>query len=158
MSRTIARLDFAEHDEFIETLLDEVVGNDASKKSTTIINDFKDRIEKLLAIPSIQVTAKAIAVMTSQPHVYYSSRILSDLRVVFSDDDLTPRAATIIHQLKVSFHKSPDHELQDIYVALDAEDLTDLRKTIDRALEKHHALKKVAIAANLSVLSIGDDG
>jgi len=72
---------------------------------------------------SIKLIGKAMTVCNEQDKVFLSSRILSDVRPIFRDDEkrLTIGAAIILHSLKVKYRQG--RELKDVYIAMDDEDL-----------------------------------
>lgn len=64
-------------------------------------------------------------------------QIVSDIRPVFPSDELVsmPHAALITHSLKLTYQEQSG-DFQDIFVGLDTEELYEIRKSIERAIEK----------------------
>ncbi len=119
----------------------------ASKRET-----LKARLAVLLNLDkSLGVSAKALDVMTEHQHIYCAARILSDIRPVFTEQLESP-SAMIIHNLQLGYHEDGRHH--DFYVALDTDDLTQLKKVIERAEKKNDALVSVLNAAKIRYLEV----
>jgi hypothetical protein len=109
------------------------------------------RLTSLLAIPSVATSSKALDLLTEHARVYHSARVLTDLRPVFADDEITSPSATLIsHTLKVAYHADSGRDA--FYVALDDQDLDELREVIERAQKKSAALKKLVSESGLTLL------
>ena len=88
------------------------------------------------------ITAKARDVMTDHQRLMCEARILTDVRPIFLPEvGGSPTAAVVVHTLKVSFHIGKD--LEEFFVAMDHEDLAELKKAVERAEQKEAALLKV---------------
>ena len=110
-----------------------------------------ERLKVLLGFDkSLAVTAKALDVMTEDERTYCEARILSDVRPVFTASLKSPSGAVIIHNLKISFHSNREHE--DFYVAMDTDDLKNLKAAIERAEEKTAALESLIEAGKVPYL------
>lgn len=104
---------------------------------------------------SLGVTAKISMLRTDHQRLFCSSRILTDIRPVFGDDPTKPpRAAAIVHSLRLTCHVGDTHE--DIFVALDAEDLRLLRNHCDRAMKKELSLKEQVRRTEMRLLEVED--
>jgi hypothetical protein len=83
--------------------------------------------------------------------VYLDSRVLTDIRPIFSlKEDLHPTAAVIIHNLEFVTHTDDRHTYT--YIALDPNDLRKLKRTLERALQKEEILKKSVVASGMTYL------
>lgn len=110
-------------------------------------------LQALLSLDkSLGVTAKALDVLTEHEKTFCKARILSDIRPVFSVNTKEASAAVIVHNLQLGFHKNGEHE--DIYIALDTEDVQKLREVLERAEEKAVALKALVTKAELPYLEV----
>jgi hypothetical protein len=99
-----------------------------------------DRLPKLLNIGGgMGLISKTLNVMSDQAKVFCNVRVLSDIRPVFSDDATSIDAEVIVHTLNIVYHQEGRH--QEIYVALNADDLQKVKKTVERAEAKHAVLK-----------------
>lgn len=104
---------------------------------------------------SLGVTAKISALRSDHQRVFCSSRILTDIRPVFGDDPTkSPRAAVVVHSLRLTYHVGDTHD--DIFVALDAEDLRVLRNHCDRAMKKELALNEQIRRTDMTLLEAED--
>jgi hypothetical protein len=99
-------------------------------------------LAELLAVKPLQQIAKALDLRNAYERILVDSRIVSDIRPVFGDDDVNAgegvEAAMVNHTLQLRFSVGED-EPKDFHLALDLDDLRKLRKQIDRALEKQDA-------------------
>lgn len=108
-----------------------------------------NRLVDLLAVDVAAMIAKADGVITDHEHVFRSVRILTDVRAVFPDDpSRPPEAAVIVNMLRLDHFT--DGRRGSFYVALDAADLLQLQKAVDRATAKTEALKTFLTSAGLT--------
>jgi len=101
---------------------------------------YTERLVRLLSIEVLSVTSKALNLETDHAHALSETKILTDVRPVFgaSVDD-PPIGFVITHTLKIEYHdEAMDH--RRFYVALDDEDLLDLKGKIERAQKKASSL------------------
>ncbi len=119
----------------METLPDETLQLPHSEREP-----FKDKLRILLSSEAFAVIAKAYDLATEE-RTFCSSRILTDLRPVFgSRVEDGPQAMVVMHTLRLTFHEAhKKHE--EFFVVLDADDLKQLNKQIDRAERKAEALR-----------------
>ena len=99
---------------------------------------------------SLSLTTKALGVLTSHDRVFYSARILTDVRPVFSESGDVIEAAVIVHNLRIHYGQDDDHK--DFYVALDTSDIQSLRDVLDRADKKAQSLQKFLQRSGISYL------
>lgn len=102
------------------------------------------------------VAAKALDIRQQNPHVYCNARILTDIRPVFTDDPAEgPNAAFVVHTLRISTHEEGDFStVKDFFLSLDADDLKELRRLIDRAVTKEAALKSLIEDTKVAYLEL----
>ncbi|WP_040319990.1 hypothetical protein [Aeromicrobium marinum] len=114
------------------------------------LGDAATQLAKVLAEPNLVLVAKALDLQSTYERVLHVSRIMTDLRPVFSDDDTVPLAGTIAHQLQViTFEQSGIH---DFFIAMDDADLKVLRDQVDRALQKSENLREAVSGTSLAVV------
>lgn len=103
----------------------------------------KTRLGRLLSLEqSLGVTSKAFGVMSEHGHVFLRARLITDIRPVFLSGVIQePNAAVIIHNLKIEYRKN--NETIEFFVALDSDDVLELRNSLDRADEKARVLKDI---------------
>lgn len=100
-------------------------------------------IQLLNSFSSIKLTVKARNLIIENLNNFTESRIISDIRIVFNDDNRNEKqqCALIVHQLNIKyFSGSSKNNLFSI--SLDSADLKKLKKTIDRAIEKDISIKE----------------
>lgn len=114
-----------------------------------------DSLLQLVKSGAVQRAAKAMQLRNSYERILVHSQILSDIRPVFGDEDPCDRvdSAMVNHVLKLSYRTS-DVETKDLYLAVDADDLQQLRGQVDRALKKESASKEFIEAASAVVLEV----
>lgn len=119
------------------------------------VNRFKERLGRLLALDrSIGVSSRAQSILLAHQNTFVSSRILTDIRPIFSSSrELEPTAAVIVHSLKIEF-RADDHRHLEQFFALDVKDLRSLRAMIDRAIQKEEALKGVIAESGLAYIPV----
>ena len=104
------------------------------------INDFKtSAASNLLRIfqaeGNLPKTIKGLGLLMQNDKTYISSRILTDVRLIFDSKNAGDSdGAVILHQLKIVYNQN-DEEKQSFY-ALDKADLLELKDNILRAIEK----------------------
>jgi hypothetical protein len=104
---------------------------------------FKEKLVRILSYDqTLGVTAKALGILTEHEKVYLTgaSRIVSDIRPIFTDDlSASPRTAVIIHTLKICYQEN--NKFKEFFVALDSNDLSELRGLLDREEQKQKGLQ-----------------
>jgi hypothetical protein len=100
---------------------------------------FKSRLIKLLTIDSFGIVSKALSLKAESDHIFCTGRILTDARPVYgADPSIAPRAALILHTLRLAYHESAD--LKEFYITLDDRNLKEFRDLLDRAGLKSKSL------------------
>jgi hypothetical protein len=117
------------------------VNEDKELPAPAVGDVFAQRLAKLLSFDqSLGVTAKAKFVAYQNPRHFHSARIMTDARPVFLDASQSPAAFVILHTLKFDVHEGGDD--REIFMSLDSEDLLELSKVIERAMNKEKGLRK----------------
>jgi hypothetical protein len=107
-------------------------------------------ISQLVEIKVLATTAKALAVMMRQEHVYRDARIMTDVRPIFGDDPaIRPSGAVILHTLSLEHYTSGRRET--LNVSMEAGDLRALKSAVDRATRKAKSLTDVVESSGLSL-------
>lgn len=110
------------------------------------------RLVTLLESRPVQLLSKAIDVASEHDRVFIGTRILSDLRPLFPDHEVSrPEGVVLSHTLKVEFVHD-DGSIGNVYIALDPEDLETLRVEVVRAAEKQQELKALMDELGLDYL------
>jgi hypothetical protein len=100
---------------------------------------FTNRLEKLLSVNSISYAAKAIGLRGDFACLFCDAKILTDLRPIFAKPEELPVGAVVTHTLKLGYHEGRDHK--ELYVSLDAGDISNLMEVLVRAQAKASSLK-----------------
>jgi hypothetical protein len=111
----------------------------------------KSRLTALLSVPSVAASTKALDLQSEHERLFHSARILTDLRPVFGNEEVTSPTATLItHMLKLEYHEESGHEA--LYVALDDGDIEQLIQVLMRAQQKSQSLRSLVAASGLTLL------
>ncbi len=110
------------------------------------------RLERLFKASSpISIVARSSRVATDMENTYHSATIYTDLRPVFeAEPSDPPTAVLIVHNMKITYHVRD--KLEDIHIALDAEDLNAIRDLLDRAEQKAKSLRDLVEPTSVLVL------
>jgi hypothetical protein len=91
---------------------------------------------------SVSLGSKGASLQSDVQRVFVRARILSDLRTVFGDSGIgKPLAAVILHTLRINYIPRGKDADERILIGLDLDDLKELKRVIDRAIEKDGALR-----------------
>ena len=127
-------LDFARS--YAATIEDETEFSDSEE-----INLFAGKLQMVLAAErNLGKTYKAVQLSQHNPNIFRECRIASDIRLIF-DYDLSKknRSAIVQHQLGIEYFSNG--EANDFFIALDRNDLEQLKEQINRALEKEQLIR-----------------
>lgn len=128
-------------------------GVEQLKISDESIDQFRDRLVRLLGVDAISIRSRAISLLSEEHNAYCSARVLTDIRPLFDSDlKARPKAALIVHTLRISYHQAG--ELKEFYAAMDAEDIEALREILHRAEGKAESLRSVLEEAGLPYLDV----
>ncbi|MCX6234783.1 MAG: hypothetical protein NT175_08675 [Bacteroidetes bacterium] len=107
------------------------------KPNENFINNFI----QLLSLKTIGLTCKAFSLLMEYEKTYVESRIITDIRPVFTDDlEENIDMGVIVHNLRIEYHKGQStHE--EIFIALDSDDLRELKERVIRAEKKEKAIR-----------------
>jgi hypothetical protein len=141
-------------DQFNKIILEAAV-EDAKTSAVPVEQQtaLQSRLTQLLDLKSsLGLTSKALDVLTDAERVYYSAKILTDVRPIFDEVGTRIEAAVIVHNLRIHFGKDSEH--RDFVVALDTSDVAKLREVLDRADAKAKSLQAMLDAAKVSYLEV----
>ena len=110
-------------------------------KSSFGVPDSVFPLGELISLQPIRKFAKALDLRNAYERILLKSRIVSDIRPVFDDEEIGDvDAAMVNHSLQLKLRVGDDES--DLHIALDVDDLTSLKKQIERALEKESAARR----------------
>jgi hypothetical protein len=100
----------------------------------------KDRLLTFLQIDALQLRSKASELISEDAKVFQSSRIITDMRPIFSGKNtLELSGGLIVHILKLQFYTATG--ANETYVSMDDDDLRELKQVIERAQQKSQLLR-----------------
>jgi len=140
---------------FLDDLIDGITASSHPELDSKDIesSSLRARFEKLLNIDTLKIISKAARLQSDGERLYCSSKILSDIRPVFSEDPTArPVGAVITHTLKITHHVGKD--LEEFHVVLDSYELEVLKDVIIRACVKDETLRALMKEANLTDLGL----
>lgn len=112
-----------------------------------------ERLSQLLSIKPLRLTWKALDVLTQNERTFMEARILTDMRPIFGDDvSDPPDIVVILHTLKIRYRTG--RRTEDLFLALDNNDIKELREVLDRAEMKAETLKSSLQTAGLAYLEV----
>ena len=118
-------------------------------------SELKDLLKRLISISTIQCTTKALELETSREKLLMNSLIITDIRPIFDDDNPEIiEAAVVTHNLKIRYRDS-NGENNTIYIAVDEEDLSRLKKQIIRAEIKGKSITKKI--SNITIIKLKEE-
>jgi hypothetical protein len=150
--RTLISLELTlyESDADLSTFAHEIVKamSEAMETDAPIQPDETDKLEvrfrRLLECRGLIGTAKAIRLKSDFPNTLCHAKILTDMRPVFgTGPEQGPFGAIITHTLKLDYHLGSGGRHQQFYVGLDADDLENLLRAVQRARQKASSLKNL---------------
>ena len=114
--------------------------------------DFESRLAGLLNVNRFDDTARAGVLLLENEHSLLEARIVTDLRPVFEQDhpEAAPKGALIVHMLKIVYRA--DNSTKNFFVALDTNDVRELKEQLERADAKAESLKSVLGDAGVSYI------
>jgi hypothetical protein len=141
-------------DQFNKIILEAAV-EDAKESGVPVESQtiLQSRLTQLLDLKtSLALTSKALDVLTDAERVFYSAKILTDVRPVFDKAGARIEAAVIVHNLRIHFGQDDEH--RDFVVALDTGDVAKLRNVLNRADAKAKSLQTMLEAAKVPYLAV----
>lgn len=136
-------------DQFINDVRETIDRSGRKLSEDTNKNILLQRIVSVLSNKSLLVAAKATQVQRQHGSVFGNSRILTDMRPIFSDDEpMKLEGALLVHIMKFTYF-GDSGDMKEFYLALDSDDLKDIRKDLDKAEEKAKILRQHMTSSNL---------
>jgi len=145
----------------VEEVVDFVVGQLDSDEVIDLSESDRESLKailyKLAKTESIQIVAKARQLLLANDRNFEKVKIVTDLRPVFSGDEMVIAGEVIIHQLTIQAQHNG--RMETTFVALDSIDLASLHDEVARALSKDKSLRQFAKVSQTPMLTpAGDEG
>lgn len=100
----------------------------------------EENLRRILDVEHFALLVKAWSLQFENERDFCSARIVTDVRPVFARDVSKGAAAMLLqHHLKISYHEG-GQDLKYFFLTMTDEDLSDLRRSIDRAEAKSRSL------------------
>jgi hypothetical protein len=127
---------------FAERVLDGMVssGDEQLSFGADSRDSVRRRLVRLLNTEAFAIASKVARLSYDFERTFCSSKVLTDLRPVFSDDPTAPPVGyMVINTLKLDYHENGD--TGTMFIGMSEEDLRILRDTVNRAIEKSETLR-----------------
>jgi len=135
--------------ELLEEYGESVSSNEAIKDGLKVIQMFED-------VQQLARTSKALELIYDRDNLLQRTRIMTDIRPLFSRDATSVDGCAISHTLRVSYDSGGTS--QELSLAIDEDDLNLLMQNCSRALLKAKtAREKICDEAGLPSLGQGDE-
>lgn len=122
------------------------------------LENFQDFILRVVkSQDSIGIRAKASRLRLEHERVFAYAEIFSDIRTIFPQEGVKkqPKSAVIIHSLKL--YSLRNDERDELFFAMDYQNLQELKSATERAIEKHETLASMIESFNLHHVEFGGD-
>lgn len=107
-----------------------------------VLNDDDLSLLNRILKSSVAITVKAIELSLEVGNAFLDSRIITDLRPLFTTEkDVDLIGNVIIHSLKIQFRNASSNN-DSMFFTMDNSDLKNLKKAIERALLKEEVLRE----------------
>lgn len=136
--------------QIIEDIVD--IYTEDNKPSHALVKNLRVNLDTIFSISKVRASLKALELLNDRDKLYLQSRIISSLRPVFDDDLTKPCLASLItHSMKIVVRSGGESSY--LYISLDSDDLRELRRNIDKAINK-----AASISAKLTSSTSGEFG
>ena len=138
-------------DKFVDDLADAIMSSGMQNLALAEADRarFVQNMHKLLGVEALSFLAKANALQAEHERLFHDAKILTDLRPVFHAPDDPPVDMIVEYTLKVVFHDGSRRH-REIFMAMDENDISRLKKAIERAEKKAASLKALLNSKNLT--------
>lgn len=147
---------YVDNTEMISEIISDIVEIAESSETIEINNSsqFTERLDFLLRDKHIYYASKATDLLNNYSNLFILSRIVTDLRPVFSLDIEDPLSAgVLVHTLHIHYQSNDEPYHKDISITLNKDDLLVLKEAISRAEKKEILLQEVFNKSSLVNLS-----
>lgn len=140
-SLSFARENVNGHNKFVQGVV-EALEDPEYETSPKSLSELYKAFSTLFSVKSTyHITDKARALTFQRENLLLNTRVITDIRPIFSDDDdCQIEGEVILHTLKIASQKGYNHDT--IYFALDSDDLAELKVQIERAERKESNIRK----------------
>jgi hypothetical protein len=133
---------------FLDDFMEGVQNVPQLKAEKQSLARLRARFDKLLSTSSFNLLSKAKRLQRDGERLYCDSKVLSDIRPVFSDNpSARPLGAVVTHTLRIGYHEGGEHK--EFRIILDSVDLDMLTDVLFRAKTKDQTLRELLIESKL---------
>lgn len=130
-------------DDIVGALLDLAKEGIQSGVAESEWESFRRRLDSLLTLSNVQLTASSGPLLTAHAQTYLSAQFLTDIRPIFlssssPEPDSCP-ASVLVHQMHIRLRQNKLSA--DMFIALDDDDLLQLKDAVEEAIRKSAILR-----------------
>lgn len=155
-SLIVLKLSVSDRDkDYLKDISESYSHNFDPKERDSVFNQTLNNLTSLLSTSSnLESSVKAHLIVSEFERIYTSSRVLTDIRMIFNHTDISTqtKAAVLVHNLKLIYRENQE-DLNEIFFTLTTSDLNDLKKTIDRALDKAKLIEKEGFSSEIKFIT-----
>jgi hypothetical protein len=147
---------YLEKEEMIDEIVKDIVTISTNNEEIFIEDEaeFSERLTFLLKDTHIYYASKATDLISNYSNLFILSRIITDIRPVFSlNIEESPSSGVIIHTLNIHYQSNEEPYHKDISITLNKEDLITLKESIIRAEKKQESLQGIFDKASIQNLT-----
>lgn len=139
--------------------ISEILGkNRKVKQGKALRKNFEDRLNKLLDNEQLYLSYKIYALYLDHKNLYITSKILCDIRPVFTKPDISAKASIITNTLHIHYRTGDsENPHKDFLIALDLKDIQNLKKVILRAEQKNETLKEIIKSSGMAFVDPSEE-
>ena len=129
--------------EIADGLIEACASNDKLKINQDDLPIIRDHLIQLLSLHNqpYGLSAKAMELSNDYNNILVETKIITDIRPVFKNDNVeSPASTLILHNLKLTYYNEKTEK--EIYITLDSDDIDKLIEVLNRAKQKELSLKK----------------
>ncbi len=143
-------------EQFCSDIADEIQvdGHGAFASGSQERQKFVARLQTLLGFESLAIGAKAKDLQVDHGHVYANGRVITDIRPVFRrEPDESPAGMVLFHTLKLTYwDRAGEGDRANFYIALDENDVSNLKRLLERAEMKAKTLRSQLQSSGMPIL------
>lgn len=127
-------------DKFVSNFTRSVEGLGWDEGQLELWNERSDILSSILKSPGINCVAKALDLGYDHDRIYYSGRVISDIRPIFNKDRTKISGGVTIHTLKIEYQENEEEKI--LSFVLDENDLKQLSGSLMQAVGKNEVMKE----------------
>jgi hypothetical protein len=136
--------------EFADQVCEAIIENEDKDLNLSQENrkQFAEYLTLALDARALTVSSKVVDVWVEHQYPFCSAKVFTDIRPVFGGEQGDTLLVTgIVHMLKLNYHEQ--NLVKDIYIALDDDDLQEIKDALNKASARAESLRSTLKEANI---------